>query len=222
MQRSLPLIGAALLIVATVAVGAVFGMMSNRWAPAVDVEAIRVRVETLPMAFGDWEVRDSESFQPQTLKLLQCYGYVNRRYVNKKTAELVQVAVLAGPSGPIAAHTPDVCYPALALDIAEASSRQKVRENEVPQEQFARATFKSRGLDAQFLRVWYAWSNGRPWDVPRSPRWHYSGSPVLYKIQIASAVSAEPTQGQDDAGQNFLRDFLPVLDASLLKRTAKS
>lgn len=223
MQRLLPALTAVFIALTTLGVGVMHGRWSNRWGVPVNPDEVKVRVASVPMAFGDWETRDNQEFSPQIMKQLQCAGYVNRSYVNRKTAEIVQVALLAGPAGPISVHTPEVCYPALALDEAEPAQKDKVRDNDVPREEFRRVLFRSRGLDATYLRVWYAWRGEKgPWSVPNLPRVTLASEPMLYKIQVANASQSEPSTQVEDPCETFLREFLPVLDASLFKAQAKT
>ncbi len=222
MKPALPILTTVFIALTTLGVGALHGRWSNRWGTPANPEEVRTRIESIPLAFGDWETKDSQEFHPQVIKTLQCVGYINRSYVNRKTAEVVQVALLAGPSGPISVHTPEVCYPALALDEFESKQKAAIRPNTTPNESFHKVMFRSRGLDANYLRVWYAWRGEEgPWDVPTLPRVAFSSQPILYKLQVGSASQTEPTAQSDDACQSFLNEFLPVLDNSLFRPAPK-
>ena len=45
-----------------------------------------------------------------TVEMLECTGNIVRTYENQRTGEVVSVFVIVGPAGPIAVHTPEICY----------------------------------------------------------------------------------------------------------------
>jgi hypothetical protein len=63
-----------------------------------------------PKQLGDWETVSEEPLTPVVERILRCYGYVNRVYWNSKTGDRVSLAILFGPRGPMAVHTPEICY----------------------------------------------------------------------------------------------------------------
>src|SRR5690242_12572027 len=91
-----------------VAVAVAEGLRSNRWGESEDVKAAAARLERVPREFGQWVGHDYP-LEPRIVERAEAAGYVNRVYTSK-TGEQITVMLLCGLSGPIGAHTPDVCY----------------------------------------------------------------------------------------------------------------
>lgn len=213
-------IGLAVVVALTVGVSMVHGKYSNRWGKPPDMEGAAGRVRGLPETIGDWEMRDSNDFADNVIKQLQCTGYVNRVYVHKKTGDTVSVAVLVGPPGPISVHTPEVCYPSMNLEIYQKADTQKLELDGVENE-FSSVLFRSRGLEAERLRVWYSWANDGRWVVPKfSPRMAFSGSPMLFKVQVASQVEGDGGKDELDPCRLFLTDFIVVAKQQMFEAQA--
>ncbi len=86
------------------------GWLDGRWINKPNVQAIGERLTELPKQFGEWIHIEDQELPESAAAMLQCYGYSLQVYQNGKTGRRVTVAVLFGPRGPIAVHTPEVCY----------------------------------------------------------------------------------------------------------------
>ena len=80
------------------------------WVNKPGVDAIAAKLEELPTEFGDWQLVENQELPESAQNQLHCYGYTLQVYDNTKTGGRVTVAVLFGPRGPIAVHTPEICY----------------------------------------------------------------------------------------------------------------
>jgi hypothetical protein len=69
-------------------------------------------------------------------------------------------------------------------------------------------TFKTNNLAADQQRVYYAWSTGGEWKASNLPRFEYGGRGALYKLQMATIISAEAAGGDQDSCKNFLTELL--------------
>lgn len=191
------------------------GWLENRWAEPVDRQLAQRRLANVPERIADWELDSSEPLEPSVVKMLRCSGYLNRIYRHRVTDERVQVAVLAGPSGPISVHTPEICYSSRDYQTVDAPRRMQVRPNDRPDEALWETTFRENGSEGGLLRVAYGWSAGDFWKAPSQPRFTFGGEPLLYKLQLAVYQPPGAELEATDACRIFLRDFLPVLDAAL-------
>jgi hypothetical protein len=144
-------------------------------------------------------------------------------YVNDDTGERVSMILLVGQAGPLVAHTPEVCYSSANYSIV-ASDRPEIISSDRGRGTFARVILRSNSTAGEGQRVYYGWRPPRgEWQAPESPRMTLGGSPMLYKLQLATDDVADATgesneSGQADAGQRFLADLLPVLDPILKSR----
>jgi hypothetical protein len=193
--------------------GLMTGYLQGRWQPSANLQAIGDRLQDLPAKLGNWELAGEGKLEPQAQKLLQCYGSSVREYSNPTTGDRLNVALLFGPRGPIAVHTPEVCYSSVGTETM--GSREAVsisQENET--DQFWKVQFRAAQADAPHLEVWYAWSDGGPWHAAKAPRIWFTNH--LYKIQIATPP---PRNGQPSPAQDFLESLLPYLRHDILSKT---
>ena len=112
----------------------------------------------------------------------------SRQYENRKTGEIVTVAVLLGPAGPISVHTPDVCYSSQDYTVLGAPEQTRFGGGEGSQDELWSTSLRSTSLTAGNLRVYYGWSTGGPWSAPGDARFAFAGQPYLYKIQVAGPL----------------------------------
>ncbi|MBN1910416.1 MAG: hypothetical protein JW818_11800 [Pirellulales bacterium] len=179
----------------------------------VDLKQIGHKLDEVPAEFGDWRTRGTNELGQVEGKTLQCAGFVGRTYENQQTGEIVSAEVLFGPTGPIAAHTPEVC--AASVGGNQNANRMPLVVDSSATET---ANFWSVILDvprspagARVQNVCYGWSVGDGWQSPESARWTFFGEPYLYKIQVSCVVpTGEETRAMESC-RHFLKDFLPVL-----------
>jgi hypothetical protein len=214
MRIGMPACGILLAALLTLASGLVYARVTHRWGASDDMEAAGRALESFPAKFGPaerWQMRSDETLDESNVKMLQCAGYVARRYENRQTGESVQVLVLLGPTGPISVHTPEICYP--SREYAQEGSRQPVaiQDSVGNEHRVWAATFVRNDVSKTRLHVYYGWSTGGVWSAPGSPRFAFAGRPHLYKIQLTVAMPSGRTHGGEDAGVRFLRDFIPAV-----------
>ena len=119
------------------------GWLDGRWVDRPNIEAIAAQLKDLPSEFGDWSLVENQQLSESTLSLLQCYGYSSQTYQNARTGRRVNVAVLFGPRGPIAVHTPEVCYSGQGL-IPAGNTEQEVISVEGGDHTVWRVNFSSK------------------------------------------------------------------------------
>jgi hypothetical protein len=191
-------------LVLVVAGGWVHGRLTQRWGTPLEVEMIGARLRDVPLSIGGWTSAGDQDMSPSTVTLLECIGYLKRAYVNQSTGETVSVAVMFGPKGPIAVHTPEVCYS--SQDVTASERRRPVTvDYDGTDSRIWQLGFVSNDLEKSKLDVMYGWSDGGPWYAAESPR--FWRADYLYKLQTAASVS----RGNKETTQEFLRVFLPEL-----------
>src|SRR5947209_8322930 len=99
---------AAAASVALIAAGLVHGLWTDRWAQAVETKDAAERLPMLPLDLGDWKGADLEVKSGQAGPGVA--GCLQRRYFNAHRGVTVVVALVCGRPGPVATHTPEVCY----------------------------------------------------------------------------------------------------------------
>jgi hypothetical protein len=184
--------------------GAVHGHLSNRWGIPADVNGIGEKLREVPASIGPWISAGDQEMGKTALTLLECKGYLNRTYVHRTTGESVSVAVMFGPKGPIAVHTPEICYS--SRDVTAIGKRQSEDYAfDGADSRLWKLRFSKNDLTKSKLNVTYGWSDGGPWYAAEAPR--FWRTDYLYKIQTASPA----TNSSEDSTTGFLKVFLPEL-----------
>ncbi len=187
--------------------GVAHGYLDSRWTRMDVATAQAETLQTLPLNIGDWRLVSEPELEGSAQRILQWYGSILREYVNDTTGDRITVFVVYGPRGPIAVHTPEVCYSSKGTETAGERLATPLLINGETQSLWKVKFRKPRSTDAPHLEVWYGWSDGGPWKASSLPRVWLTDS--LYKIQVAGP----PAKSGEEMSpvENFLRDFLPSL-----------
>jgi Protein of unknown function (DUF3485) len=186
------------------------GLLESRWGSQTDLVERGLLLAKLPDTMGDWTLVESPELPESAAEQLRCYGYNHSVYQSRQTGKSVVFAVLFGPRGPIAVHTPEVCYS--GAGVQAAADRNLVAIGDKNPHTFWRVSFLSKVDAKPEIDVYYAWSDGGPWQAAEQPRFWMIDS--LYKIQIAGPPRIP---GQPSECEQFLEQVVPHL-APLIKR----
>lgn len=203
-------LGAAVggIVLLTVSAGLLHGRLTNRWNTN-PIESAAARLPQIPTTFGAWELKDSEPLPAKALQLLQCAGYINRLYANKQTGDEVLATIVLGALEPVAGHDPASCYTFKNYSLLDPPQRLPVKGHD-REYRFWGMTVQVGDVNAQRLRVLYAWGDGVSWAAPNDPRFHFGGRAFLYRVQVLHAVKNQPATA-DAVCRSFLQDFLPIV-----------
>lgn len=172
----------AVVIALTLASGTLYGRLTQRWGPSADLVAAADHVRSFPKQLGAWQLVEDSTMPDSTQRTLECAGYVNRTYIHQETGQSIGLAIIVGPPGPTAVHTPEICYSSRSYNIKERPSKI---EGDSQDHSFWGVLFQSRAAGAQQMQVYYAWNNGEKWEATDNPRIKFGGQRMLYKIQIS-------------------------------------
>jgi hypothetical protein len=165
-------------------------------------------LKTLPANIGTWQMVGDKKVAAPILDTLQCAGYVNRQYVDRRTGSEIHLAIYLGPSGPIAVHTPEICFSSQAYSIEQPRQAAEIVDSAGGKHTFWYTTFSSTNAIAEQLRVYYGWSADEKWQASESPRFEFAGKPLLFKLQISSYVPPGERGTGKDPCQMFLERLL--------------
>jgi hypothetical protein len=210
------LVSAALLL-GTVGGGWLHGHMIQRWGQA---EALKMAAEQLqgglPQRVGPWQLIKTHELEEGVVEVLQCAGYLHGVYTNDQTGDTIVVALVAGPSGPISVHTPEICYSAQDYEMAGDRQQVALRDSSSQIHTLWQIDARSRHAGRPHLRLLYGWSSGGAWQAASGPRFAFAGLPVLYKLQLAGPPDTHLSANSLDACQDFLSGFLSQIQSRLV------
>jgi hypothetical protein len=216
-----------LIVVLTLSTGLVAGKFSNRWGKPVDLVAAGRRIDQVPTRLGSerlgyWEmIGSAEPIEADAAEMLECTGSTVRTYRNVKSGAAVQMVLLVGPPGPMSVHTPDVCFKGANYELLGPQRQVTIASRRGPAARLWAGSFRSNGLQAEGLRVVYAWNDGAGWDAPTYPRLAYARTALLYKLMVVTNVSDGAAEEETDKiWYEFLNELIPEIDAIIHKESA--
>jgi hypothetical protein len=151
------------------------------------------------------------------IRVAEATGYVSRVYANPKKGVRVTVLMLGGPTGPIGAHTPDVCYAGSGYEMAGRSQKKALSLPGGAGATYWTARFEKKGAFEPPLRVGWMWGTDGDWVAASDPRTEFALRGALYKLYVQySEAPARPAPGAaPDPLEVFLADFLPEVKKAL-------
>jgi hypothetical protein len=211
-MKHLPAAGGIVVLIAS---GLAHGLLTDRWTASEAVAASVARLGRVPIDVGSWKGQSLELDRAQ-LTIGGIAGYLTRNYVNAANGTEVTVLIVTGRSGPISLHPPEVCYAGRGYEMT-AQARREVG----PIPGVAPATFsvgdlvKTDGLQADRLKIYWAWKADGPWMSPGDPRMTFARHPALYKMYVIRKMVEGEKEAHADACVEFLHEFLPACEQAL-------
>jgi hypothetical protein len=226
---TIPMIVALVLVAATTVLEGVF---TERWSPRGDpaeLAAMAERMTQIPLAIGDdWEGEDI----PPSKDLLAQYkeagviGHLDRQYRHRRKGSVVRVSLMCGHARHLSIHTPDQCYIGAGFEMLEPEPVERSVLTSLSSEPvlFHTAQFvKKKSQPPQNQRIMWSWCDEQKWYSPGRAdvaRFHFALSGNLYKLYVTTVPRPGQSQPDDEAGREFLRDFLPAIQPILYPQAA--
>jgi hypothetical protein len=203
----------ALAVAGLAAAAVVEGKRNKRWGTTEEGRAAAAKLGAVPAAFGDW-ASEEVKIEEKVLKVAEADGHVSRAYKNRKTGAEVTVLMLCGPSGPIGAHTPDVCYAGAGYAMAGDAQKVTVAPPGEPGATYWSARFDKKAPPSA-LRVCWMWGTDGNWEASENARFGLQSA--LYKMYVVRSESDGPAARatERDPVREFLTDFLPEVRKAL-------
>lgn len=199
-------------MVALACYGAAEGVWTDRWRASASMDEAVAKLKGIPVTIGDWVAQEQE-LDAETLAVGDIRGYVMRQYTRQGSNQSLNVLVVCGRPGPIAVHTPEVCYGG-----AGHSQDKPAKRVAVGAAKFWTAQFSQNDAPVpEKLGIYWAWNATGAWEAVDRPRWVYARYPVLYKLYVVRNIGANPGKDlqEDDYTPKFLEVFLPELQRCL-------
>jgi hypothetical protein len=180
MLRLLPWIVAFVLVVGA---GVVQGLHTDRWMNSPDLAVADAKLEGLPMTFGEWEGKD-RVMEASQKDLAEIVGYKMRTYRHKGTGAEVQVLIMFGRPGPIAVHSPDICFRGLGYKPSGEKTTNPCKELPAMEFKTARFEIKDAAEPNPAQRVYWGWTTDGNWSAPNDTRRTFASYRALFKMYV--------------------------------------
>ncbi|QJW93358.1 exosortase-associated EpsI family protein [Frigoriglobus tundricola] len=213
-----------LAVVGLIAAAVLEGVTSGRWRPSEDVRAAAAKLDAVPTAFGDWTSAEVP-MNEKVLAVAEATGHVSRMYTHRKNRTQVVVLLLCGESGPIGAHTPEVCYSGNGLSMTGTPQKKAVGLPTGTATYWSVLFDRPPAAPEPPLRVCWAWGTDGNWQASENPRADFALHGALYKLYVqrpeARAPESAPAGTTPDVIAEFLTDFLPEVKKALAAPSAQ-
>src|SRR5262245_56797167 len=133
----LPAVG----LTAVIVTGAVHGLWTDRWGLAEEPTTAAARMEGIALSLPDWE---GQTASIDTRDLGGATAALHRRYVHNRTGKEVTVFLVCGRPGPVAIHTPDVCYAGSGFEVLSQTKYPPTLGPNAPPSEFHTAQFRQK------------------------------------------------------------------------------
>jgi hypothetical protein len=216
MRTETPLLPAVATVAILLGSGYVHGLWSFRWSAAGEVRAAAERLAAVPAAFGDWSGTDAPLDDRQA-KVGRIDASVSRRYVNARTGRAVTILLVCGRPGPIAAHSPEVCYTGSGYEVEVERAKVAIDYGGPrPAEFWSIRVAKPDAAHPERIIVDYGWFADGVWTAPAGEaRLYFAGHPVLYKLYAIREQPRADDRPDFDPTADFLGEFLPRIQVVL-------
>jgi hypothetical protein len=209
----------AIAAVGLIAAAVIEGISSNRWSPSAHLQSASAKLDGVPATFGDWTSAELPQ-QEKVLKVAEATGHVSRVYTNRKNGAQVTVLLLCGPTGPIGAHTPEVCYAGNGFAMSGQPEKKALPGNVAAT--YWSVRFEKPGSTEPPLRVCWMWGVDGDWHASANPRTEFALHGALYKLYVVRPEPQMPSAGAGpDPIEEFLMVFLPEVKKALATPTGQ-
>ena len=130
MKRTLAILAGTAILVAS---GTLTSRLTNRQASAAEIAGAVERLEDVPLVLGAWEGKDVDVLSERARRRAGAAGYLTRQYRHRTTGTVVSVYLACGRPGPLAVHTPDVCFGGEGYRLIQEPDKHPISANRLPQ-----------------------------------------------------------------------------------------
>ncbi|MCI0638809.1 MAG: EpsI family protein [Gemmataceae bacterium] len=209
-QILLTMVGLALLV----STGVVHGLWTDRWEDRQDLTQAGDALKRLPLSIGDWDGEDMEVEQDSRLALA---GSLTRRYRNRNTGQSLTIYIGCGRPGPVAVHTPDVCYAGAGFEVERPKAHTVSSAKGKSLGDFWTARILRQRADGQSQqRIFWSWHAAGQWRVADNPRLAFAGEKILHKLYVLRDLPNADEPLDADYCVEFLRVLVPAMQKTCL------
>jgi hypothetical protein len=207
--------------IALLAAGLLHGYWTDRWMIDEETHVAADHLATIPLQIGDWEGEEIEVKPGQSGPGVT--GCIQRRYVNRKLGATIMLALVNGRPGPVATHTPEVCYGASGYQVG-ARKPIDLDFQGTPAQFWTSDAIRTKVTEETKIRLYWAWNGGQGWVASADarnefPRYRH---PILHKLYIIRDLndSSAALTGKEEPCEVFLQALMPEMEKALYPKDA--
>jgi hypothetical protein len=197
------------------AYGVAEGIWTDRWTVGAELEQAPARLEALPLTVGPW-TGEREQLDARQVQRAELRAHVLTRYTHRGTQDVLTVLVVCGRPGPVAVHSPEICFGGAGFSLTAPPERRTLS---VPgltgKSDFWEGRFELNTGVPEALKVYWSWNAGAGWDAVDDPRWSFAAKRALYKIYVVRQMVRSDEPAEEDPIPGFLELYLPELKRCL-------
>lgn len=198
--------------------GLVHGRLTDRWGTSDALADAVDRLHRVPLSIGDWHGQDVAMDRRQ-IERAGIQGHLSRVYRNARDGRELTMLLVCGRPGPIAVHTPDVCYKGAGYEAESEPVAEDLGVADGGHAWFLGACFDKVGAAVpERLDIRWAWNARGAWEVPSNPRVAFATYPSLYKLYMIARRdgTTPPTLGRPAADGKSALAILEAIDRALI------
>jgi hypothetical protein len=190
------------LLLITVTSAVIHGQLTYRWGIPADLQQSADFVKSTPKQLGTWKyVEDAKPMTKGVIEELGVTDYVSRVYTNG--TDTVTLLLMAGKTGRLVRHTPDICYGATGNTFLKEPTPVSLDVDGKSHEFRVLPIRPSSDLSGDFVVV-YGFAHDGQFLSPANPRLIYHGLPGVEKIQVLCKPDPE-TPGEKPDPEKLVR-----------------
>lgn len=209
MRRMWPLL---VVVVALAAVG-LSDLLTAPLGSSATARETQRRFVAFPTAIGSWTGTETTLSERQ-LAIAQAQAHLSRTYTRSVPPAAVSVLVLFGDSGPLGAHTPEVCYEGAGFRQVTNSEKRTVPGTSA---EFWTAKFEASGVPPATVEVVWGWGADGTWKAAENPRLEFANRREIYKLYVSRVVPVRPEPTDRNSLDEFLVPFLQEFQDALAR-----
>ena len=198
------LIRLIILLILTVGSTVIHGRLTYRWGVPAELQQAADFVSAIPKQLGTWTyVDDAERMTDGVIEELGVTEYVSRVYTNG--TDSVTLLLMAGKTGRLVRHTPDICYSSTGNTFLKEPTPVALTVDGQEHEFRVLPIRPSSDLAGDFVVV-YGFAHAGQFLGPANPRLTYHGLPAVQKIQVLCKLDSEKLDEIPEYAKSFVEE----------------
>jgi len=204
------------LLLITITSAVIHGRLNYRWGIPADLQQSADFVSAIPKQLGSWSlVADGKPMTEGVIAELGVTEYVSRVYANGNDS--VTLLLMAGKTGRLIRHTPDICYGAAGNTFLNEPTPVALTVDGQEHQFRVLPIRPASELSGDFVVV-YGFAHGGTFLSPATPRLTYHGLPAVEKIQVLCKCDPDKLDEIPKYAESFVQEVCRYMQTDQSKQ----